>query len=188
MGAAQSMSFSATGRAIGRRAQLIPILLLCGCAASAPQAPGSAAAELTPIEIQERLYAQEQQWHGAPHKNRGDSAQGVDAPTFVRLVFEEAFGLSLPRAALRQLDRGVEVGQADLTAGDLVFFRPTNSPLHVGIYLSNGEFAHASPAEGVTISRMDAIYWSGAFWTARRLTLRAPAEASQARPRRRSGW
>jgi cell wall-associated NlpC family hydrolase len=56
-----------------------------------------------------------------------------------------------------------------LEAGDLVFFRPPGNPRHVGIYLSNNEFMHASKTQGVTISRIDPLYWGKYYWTARRL-------------------
>ena len=54
-------------------------------------------------------------------------------------------------------------------AGDLVFFRIARGEKHVGIYLRNGTFAHASCGHGVTFSKLTDSYWAERFWTARRI-------------------
>jgi cell wall-associated NlpC family hydrolase len=56
-----------------------------------------------------------------------------------------------------------------MRAGDLVFFRTADRQKHVGIYLDDGEFLHASSSQGVTISPMQNDYWQQNYWTARRL-------------------
>ncbi|MEN8690628.1 MAG: NlpC/P60 family protein [Desulfobacterales bacterium] len=70
--------------------------------------------------------------------------------------------------ALRCGDACVKIYQ-DMRAGDLVFFRPPDYPRHVGIYLREGQFVHASKSQGVIISPIDQTYWKRHFWTARRI-------------------
>ena len=77
--------------------------------------------------------------------------------------------MDLPRTTKAEATLGRPVKKTDLKAGDLVFFKPPSYPRHVGIYLDNSEFVHASKTKGVTISRMDPHYWGKYFWTARRL-------------------
>jgi hypothetical protein len=88
------------------------------------------------------------------------------------------------------------VRRNDLQPGDLVFFRPSRKNRHVGVYLSDGEFVHASSSSGVTISQLDAAYWRRTWWQARRVlpeseqadTLPAvPQPPSTDRPDR-GGW
>ena len=99
----------------------------------------------------------------------GSSPRGVDCSGFVKAVYKNIFKMDLPRTTKAQATLGRPVKKADLHAGDLVFFKPPSYPRHVGIYLSNSEFVHASKTRGVTISRMDPYYWDKYFWTARRL-------------------
>jgi cell wall-associated NlpC family hydrolase len=84
------------------------------------------------------------------------------------------FEMDLPRTTRAQSTLGRSVDQTDLQAGDLVFFKPPSYPRHVGIYLSRSEFIHASKSNGVTISRIDPVYWGNYFWMARRLLPDAP--------------
>ncbi|NIT52056.1 MAG: hypothetical protein GWO41_04730, partial [candidate division Zixibacteria bacterium] len=56
-----------------------------------------------------------------------------------------------------------------MKTGDLVFFRPGQSYRHVGIYLRDGDFAHASSSRGVMISNLSEPYWSRSFIDARRI-------------------
>ncbi|MDW1501903.1 NlpC/P60 family protein, partial [Vibrio sp. YT-19(2023)] len=52
-----------------------------------------------------------------------------------------------------------------------VFFKTRRSTYHVGIYLGNKQFMHASTSKGVIISRIDNPYWASKFWQVRRVTL-----------------
>ena len=90
---------------------------------------------------------------------------------------------------------GQAVAPGELQAGDLIFFHPPGKARALGLYLSAGEFAHASTSEGVTISHLDETYWREAYWTTRRVlpTTGTPQTASstlkKGRPsKRRVGW
>ena len=79
--------------------------------------------------------------------------------------------MNLPRTTKAQATLGRPVKKADLQAGDLVFFKPPSYPRHVGIYLGDDEFVHASKTRGVIISKIDLEYWGKYYWTARRVLL-----------------
>lgn len=100
--------------------------------------------------------------------------QGVDCSGFTWAVFDRQFGISLPRKAEDQERLGFRVSREALQAGDLVFFKTGGflgflTSRHVGIYLSVGEFAHASKSQGVTISSMDEPFWREDYHTSRRV-------------------
>jgi len=74
----------------------------------------------------------------------------------------------LPRVTETQVQTGTEVPRSQVRAGDLVFFKPEGEWNHVGVYLGDNTFAHASSSNGVTRDSFDASYWSRYYWTARR--------------------
>jgi cell wall-associated NlpC family hydrolase len=142
--------------------------------------------------VETKLRAASDRWAGVPHEWGGTSRQGIDCSSLVQTVYSEAFAVSVPRTTEAQSDLGTRVDRQALRPGDLVFFLPSRGKPHVGIYLSNGEFVHASSSRGVTVSNLDRPYWTDAWWQARRL-LHAPAPASDTTgaPKasgRRSGW
>jgi probable lipoprotein NlpC len=66
---------------------------------------------------------------------------------------------------------GANVDKNQLRAGDLVFFKTGRTDRHVGVYLENGTFLHASTSQGVIISKLDENYWKSAYWKAKRLDI-----------------
>ena len=84
-------------------------------------------------------------------------------------TFRAVFGHALPRTTLAQASLGRGVGRQQLQDGDLVFFKTGRRQRHVGVYVGNGQFAHASRAQGVTISSLDNVYWKRRYWQSRRL-------------------
>lgn len=140
-----------------------------------------------------RIWAHAQDWLGAPYRFGGEDRSGVDCSAFVQAVIGSAFGQRLSRATATQVKEGEAVARADLRAGDLVFFRTGRRTRHVGIYLGDGTFVHASTREGVTVTPLDDAYYRRTYWTARRVldpealeeVLQNPslAEAERLRPR-----
>lgn len=110
---------------------------------------------------------------GVNYKPGGLSPQtGMDCSGFVRHVYGEAAGMQLPRDARAISKRGEEIGQPELRPGDLVFFNTMKRAFsHVGIYLGENRFIHASSSKsgGVMISDMGERYWSQRYNGARRL-------------------
>lgn len=160
-------------------ALLALFLMLSGCATSNRTAtePFPAArhpaqepdAELSSSDVESLIRSIYADWAGTPHRLGGTTVRGVDCSGFVQRVYSGAFNLHLPRTTREQVDAGARVSRRDLRPGDLVFFKPPTRTRHVGIYLSNGEFAHASSSRGVMISELDEEYWDRAYWTSRRV-------------------
>jgi len=113
-------------------------------------------------------------WLGTPYKWAGLTEKGIDCSAFVREVFRSSGQMELPRTSRAQYRIGEPVEKEDLLFGDLVFFK-TNSRgriTHVGIYLSDDLFVHASSRQGVTVSSLSSSYYSRAYRGARRITVR----------------
>ncbi len=123
-------------------------------------------------------------WLGVRYRFGGESRSGIDCSAFTRQIFRESFGMELPRNTALQVQEGVSVNRQDLAPGDLVFFR-RGGTRHVGIYLGDNEFIHASTSRGVTISNLDEDYYRRYYWTARRVLNATPSYADAGDLRRR---
>ena len=120
-------------------------------------------------EIERRLREEYTRWKGTRHQLGGTGSRGIDCSGFVKAVYANLFNIHLPRTTQTQVKQGRPIPSKALQPGDLVFFKPPSYPRHVGIFLSQSEFVHASKNKGVTISKIDAYYWGKYFWTARRI-------------------
>jgi cell wall-associated NlpC family hydrolase len=107
-----------------------------------------------------------------PYKYGGNSDTGIDCSAFTLEVFKKAELISLPRSAREQFGIGEKISTKDeLHFGDLVFFntRRRSNPGHVGIYLGDNQFVHASRTLGVTVSSLEETYYKKRFTGARRV-------------------
>jgi len=84
---------------------------------------------------------------GAPYRFGGDSLRGLDCSAFVRRIYQ-IFDVHLPRTAYEQAQVGMRVDRSELREGDLVFFNTCRPYGHVGIYIGNNQFIHASSSRG----------------------------------------
>lgn len=106
---------------------------------------------------------------GVPYVFGGTSASGFDCSGYVQHVFA-MLGYHIPRTADAQYSAGKKVTGKTIAPGDLVFFQTyASGPSHVGIYLGNDRFVHASSSRGVTISSLHESYWSARYLGAKRL-------------------
>jgi len=106
---------------------------------------------------------------GVPYRMGGVTVQGIDCSAFVRKMYE-FFNIRLPRTAREQAMVGVRVDRDKLEAGDLVFFRTRRPIGHVGIYIGNNEFVHASySARSVRIDSLEKPYFQQRFQRAVRV-------------------
>jgi len=107
---------------------------------------------------------------GVPYEYGGADRTGMDCSAFTETVFGAALQHPLSRSTADQYREGTEIERERLRFGDLVFFNTTGeSPSHVGIYLEDDLFAHASVTYGVTISSMESSYYRDRFIGARRI-------------------
>jgi cell wall-associated NlpC family hydrolase len=119
--------------------------------------------------IEQRIREEYQFWKGIAHRYGGENRNGMDCSAFVKALYQKLFQVELPRSTKEQVLVGHPVKRKDLRAGDLVFFKPSYTPRHVGIYLSNHEFVHVSKDRGVVISTIGPAYWERYYWTGRRV-------------------
>ena len=106
-----------------------------------------------------------------PYKYGGDTKNGIDCSAFTKEVYGKALAIDLERSAREQYHEGEIVpNRNELQFGDLVFFNTRRfvKPGHVGIYIGEDLFAHASSRNGVTVSSLDDTYYAKRYMGARR--------------------
>ena len=109
---------------------------------------------------------------GIDYRFGGRSAtSGFDCSGLVSHVFEEAYGIRLPRTALGQSESGRAVAMNELEPGDLVFYDTLGRPYsHVGIYIGEDKFVHApKTGQSVRVESLKTSYWTKRFNGARRI-------------------
>ena len=101
---------------------------------------------------------------GVPYRLGGSTLKGIDCSAFVKKIYQ-IFSIDLPRTAREQLHFGKGVEKNELEEGDLVFFRTRRANgTHVGIYIGNNQFVHASSLKReVKIDNLDTPYYNKRF-------------------------
>ena len=109
------------------------------------------------------LYMESAQWLGVPYRNGGTTEQGIDCSGLTSAIYKKVYRKSLERNSDDQRKKDCrKVKKGKLREGDLVFFhngRKKKTATHVGIYLKDRKFIHASSRQGVIISTIDEDYW-----------------------------
>ncbi len=119
--------------------------------------------------IKQKLEKVYKKYKGVRYRYGGTTSRGFDCSGFVQRAYMDAFHKKLPRTTRAMMKTGKKISKSRLKIGDLVFFHPTRKYYHVGIYMGNGIFMHASSSKGVTKSRLDLKYWKRSYVTARRI-------------------
>ncbi len=120
----------------------------------------------------ERMLMEIIKYLNTPYKYGGNSKKGIDCSAFTKTVYEKALSIDLERNARGQYREGEVIRyRENLRFGDLVFFntRRRVKPGHVGIYIGDHLFAHASASHGVTVSSLEDAYYSKRFMGGRRI-------------------
>jgi len=103
-------------------------------------------------------------WWGTRYCLGGITESCIDCSGFTQVVMKDVYGITLPRTAQEQYNISNKVEKNELGEGDLVFFQTSGKGItHVGIYLTNNKFAHASVSNGVMISDLNDYYWKPRF-------------------------
>lgn len=121
------------------------------------------------VDVKSKILNQYAGWKGVRYRMGGMTKKGVDCSGFVQMTFRDQFGLVLPRDTSRQQSMGKQIKREKLRPGDLVLFRAGSTGRHVGIYIGNDNFVHASTSNGVMISSMNEKYWNSRYHQARRV-------------------
>jgi murein DD-endopeptidase / murein LD-carboxypeptidase len=115
----------------------------------------------THLDISNKLNEEIRNWIGVPYKLGGNDKKGIDCSGLVCIIYKNVYGKILPRMSLQQYE-GCKKNA--LKEGDLVFFNPGKGDVsHVGIYLKDHQFIHASVSKGVVISTLDNTYYKKYF-------------------------
>lgn len=109
------------------------------------------------------------EWKGVKYKFGGNSKKGIDCSAFIQKAYMKTLNIKIPRTTLQQSKKGKNISKSELKLGDLVFFKTGRNSRHVGIYMQDGKFMHASTKKGVTISRLDNIYFRKHYWKSQRI-------------------
>jgi len=132
--------------------------------------------------IREKMLMEVIKYLGTPYKYGGNTKDGMDCSAFTQTIYKDVFNINLERSARLQYAQGSVVSKDDtLKVGDLVFFntRKRVKPGHVGIYIGDNLFAHASTKKGVTITSLDYDYYSRVYMGARRFETNGLTEKTQ---------
>jgi cell wall-associated NlpC family hydrolase len=105
------------------------------------------------------------EWKGVPYKYGGSSKKGTDCSGFVGSVYKEVYGKQLKRTSVDMVENVRFVSKKELKAGDILFFKINSRKIsHVGIYIANNKFIHASTKNGVVVSDLSQDYYADSFY------------------------
>lgn len=108
-------------------------------------------------------------WIGTPYRFGGSSKNGIDCSAFTKELYSQVFNMDIQRSSRDIFSMVNPVRREELKEGDLVFFKIHSRRIsHVGIYLGNNRFAHAS-SRGVAISSLDDAYYTRYFYRGGRM-------------------
>ena len=120
--------------------------------------------------VRQQIIATSKQYIGVPYVWGGSSPSGFDCSGLVQYVFNR-HSITLPRTTKQQWTVGTQISKSALQPGDLVFFANTYTSgiSHVGIYVGDNQFIHASSSKGVIISSLSNSYWASHYYGARQI-------------------
>ncbi len=109
------------------------------------------------------------EWWSTKYRFGGTSKKGIDCSGLTGMLLGTVYAVALPRTAREQYAKSVKILRNQLAQGDLVFFNTRGGVSHVGVYLNNNYFVHASVGKGVTISSLNDPYYNSKYIGAGRM-------------------
>ena len=112
------------------------------------------------------LLSQLEKWYGTQYCFGGSTDSCIDCSSFTQVILLDVYNVKIPRNSQQQFDASTKIETKNLKEGDLVFFNTVSASMiitHVGVYVCNNKFAHASTSKGVTISDLSEKYYAKAF-------------------------
>ncbi|MBT9133555.1 MAG: Gamma-DL-glutamyl hydrolase [Firmicutes bacterium] len=116
------------------------------------------------------ILATAEEYLGTPYVFGADGPESFDCSGFTRFVFAQ-HDIAIPRTSISQASAGVRVAIAGRRKGDILVFVDTWRPgiSHVGIYMGEGQFIHATTREGVSYANLSSTYWGTRLHSVRRV-------------------
>lgn len=112
----------------------------------------------------EKLFSFIESWYGTPYRYGGFTKEGVDCSGFTQALMSNIYQVNVPRISAEQYNQSKRISRKQLEEGDLVFFKTNGSSIsHVGVYLRNNKFVHASTSAGVMINDLSDDYYARRF-------------------------
>lgn len=112
-----------------------------------------------------KLYTFINDWYGVKYKYGGKDKKGIDCSAFTAALFAGVYNKKLEGTAASIFYQCKPTSKGNLTEGDLVFFKIENDNVnHIGVYLQNNKFVHASTKKGVMIDDLDEPYYKKYFF------------------------
>ncbi len=138
--------------------------------APSPDALKNGSSDTEQPSLRQQVVDSAREYLGVPYVWGGSTPNGFDCSGLVQYVFN-LHGISLPRTSKQQWTAGTEISRENLQPGDLVFFANTYTTgiSHLGIYIGNNQFLHASSSKGVIISSLSNTYWASHYHGARQI-------------------
>ncbi|MFZ9171106.1 MAG: C40 family peptidase [Sediminibacterium sp.] len=112
------------------------------------------------------LLAQMEKWFGTQYCFGGSTDSCIDCSSFTQVILRDVYNVKIPRNSQQQFDASTKIETENLKEGDLVFFNTVSASMiitHVGVYVCNNKFVHASTSKGVTINDLSEKYFAKAY-------------------------
>ena len=111
-------------------------------------------------------------WYGTRYLFGGMTKKGIDCSAFIQRLMKDVYCVNMSRVAGSQFKECTEIKKSDLRQGDLVFFHTTLPGIsHVGFYLGNNKFIHASVNKGISVDDLTNSYYKKAYRSSGRILL-----------------
>lgn len=118
----------------------------------------------------EKLYTFIDEWYAIPYKYAGFDKSGIDCSGFTCKLYESVYSKKIARSSKDICATSKEVELNELKEGDFVFFKiESKNVSHVGVYLLNNKFVHASTKKGVIINDLNEPYYKKYFYKGGRI-------------------
>lgn len=112
----------------------------------------------------EKLYQFINEWYGVPYKYAGKDKSGIDCSGLASTLYLQVYKKTISSNTNALVDEVKKIKESDLKEGDLVFFITFGKKIsHVGVYLQNNKFVHASSKKGVMISDLNEPYFKKTY-------------------------
>ncbi len=112
------------------------------------------------LDISRKLKKEIEHWLGVPYRYGGRDKKGIDCSGLICVLYQSLYKTDIPKTVKLQYEACKKIPLKKLREGDLVFFNPEGKEVtHIGLYLSDHTFVHASVSKGVVISNLENAYY-----------------------------